>query len=141
MYMYEAYEASCPKINPFKRLTSDVIWCIMALLNLAIICLVAKEGNLLSDYWSDLVILRRAFLVCIMIFLNLNSLIVYCQVVVFKRVMEINDEMCSSCLRRACYFSSLCFSFAFPLDKGLANRFELEMNGQWSCPDQPVSVR
>ena len=137
---YERFGGDPQKRSLINRLSSDMIWCIILIVDIAIISHVGREGQVLSDCWIiKLLYARKALCFCMFMFINLHSLVIYLQVVVFRRVMEINDELCSSCMRRAVCLSCFGLSFATPLDILMVKNFGLESAlSDWNCTDIPT---
>ena len=137
---YERFGGDPQKRSLINRLTSDMVWTIIFQLGLSLIWQVGYKAKLLSSNYIHFVMhARRALYISLLMFLNLQSLVLYCHVVIYKRVMEINDELCSSFLRRATYMGCFWLSFTTPLDKLMKKYLGIEQDSdiaQWDCLDQ-----
>ena len=69
-----------------------------------------------SYFWCVLLVkAMRSFLIVSITFVTEQNLLTYIQVVVWKRVTEINDELAINCLSRANYGTGVVIMAFFPL--------------------------
>ena len=114
---YERYGGDPQKRSVRNRLGFDITFSILLMVNLGIVAFVRVEmGYKEDDINLTLSKAHRGFNFAAVTFMNLHSLITYSQVVVFKHVKAINDELLGKCLRRTAYGSSLWLSFMLPLN-------------------------
>ena len=88
--------------------------------------------------------LHRAVTFSFLSFLNVHSLVVYVQVVVFKRVKEFDEEFAASFLQRVIYSGCLLLTFVLPVDSVVADKVGFAIgtrNLEWSCILYPLYTR
>ena len=90
-----------------------MVLCVILTVNLGSLYYVIKEMKLdpLVD-WVIAIRIYRVPLFALVTFTNFHTLVAYVQVCIFKCIKEVNDEFCSSVLRRSViaihmYFSSI----------------------------------
>ena len=135
---YERFGGDPQKRGLGNRLISAIFWTLLFIIDTQFL-------HLFDHFPWAVAAVRRSLIISVPMFINLHSMVMYLQVVVFRQVKEINDELAATCLRRAVHLGSLWFSVTFPLDDVI---MESDMDGyetgnkvDWSCLLKPLKPR
>ena len=123
---HERFGGDPQKRSLANRLTSNMFLAFTLSTDSQVLGLVLNKTNSLSDPFIIRILqIDRAFFFANFSFMNLHTLVIYVQVIIFNRVKEINDELCDTCLRRSVYFGSFWTSFLMPMDRLMLDGFRL----------------
>ena len=124
---HERFGGDPQKRSLANRLAANVFFAFTLSTDCQVFCLILHETNAIGDYITIKILQTdRIFLLAALTFMNLHTLVIFFQVIIFKRVKEINDELCDTCLRRSVYLSSSWFSFLMPMEMRMLNGFGLK---------------
>ena len=137
---YERFGGDPQKRGLGNRIISAMLWS----------TLFSSDAHFLTLFSQDqriVLAVMRGLKISAITFMNLHAMVIYLQVVVFKQVKEIDDELVAACLQRAVYMGSMFFSFIFPIDPAIMSRIHntQAMNGTeprnenyWNCLLEPL---
>ena len=135
---YERFGGDPQKRGLGNRLISAIFWTMLFFIDTQFL-------HLFDHFPWAVAVVRRSLIISVPMFMNLHSMVIYLQVVVFRQVKEINDELAATCLRRAVHLGSLWFSVTFPVDDNILKRivdgYETGNKVDWSCLLKPLKPR